>query len=268
MYRSSGKEDCARLCQIWNQQMGLPAHQAEQILTQAAGLENVYLAQQDGEILAVLAVIPVSIQQMPGVYFYGAVELQQGALQGLAEYAKQQQLMHGKGFGVVAAGNGLDTFWQQQGFEPYFTLRRLRRSIRRNLWAQAQFDSITAARFAQLREKYCPQAVAVQQPAWVAQVMQMYSKGATTVETEHGYAVYFEKGETLEFVELFARSDYDAQFLMEAARERTGVEQAEITLPENSEICLGEGVREVCGMANFWAVQPPADGGYMRLMLD
>ncbi len=268
MQRVATEKDLSRLCQIWEQQMGLSAQQAEQILTQAAGLQNVYLVEQDGELQAMLATIPVSMQQMPGVYFYGAVELQQGNLQPLVEYAKQQQTMCGKGFAVVTTGKGLDDFWMQQGFQPYFALRRLRRTIRRNLWAQAQFDSITAARLAQLREKYCPQAVAMQQPVWTAQIVRMYSQGATTVESEHGYGVYFERNDTLEFTELFARSDYDAQFLLESARERTGIEKAEITLPENSEICLGEGVREVYGMANFWAVKPPSSSGYMRLMLD
>ena len=147
-------------------------------------------------------------------------------------------------------------------------MRRVDRNIRRNLWAQANFDSITAVRLGQLREKYAPNAVLLPQNGLVAEIHAMYSHGATTVETDKGYGVFFEKGDILEFTELFAQSDFDAELLLEAARERTGLEKAQIVLSENSEICLGDGQMEEYALACFWAVQAPSTDGYMHFMLD
>ncbi len=273
MYRSAREQDVSALCELWCQSFGMSAENAQRILTEVAELENVYLAEEEGQIVSVLAAIPVTMQQLPGVYFYGAVTKEEwrhkGKMAGLLEYTKQQQTLKGKRYGVVIPrSQQAALFWKKQKFVPYVRLRRVDRSIRRNLWAQANFDSITAARLGQLREKYAPNAVFLPKNGLVAEILAMYSHGATTVETDKGYGIFFEKGDILEFTELFAQSDYEAQLLLEAARERTGLEKAQILLAENGEICLGEGQIEEYALACFWAVQSPSSDGYMRLMLD
>ncbi len=272
MYQQATAADLPMLCNVWQRQLMCSEKDAKTILEQVAGLENIYLCQEENTILFFVAAIPVTMEQLPGVYLYGLSACSSSAqaehLAGLLEYAKNQQTMKGKGFAVAAIPSQYQEIWEQQGFVPYFRRRHLSRSIRRNLWAQAQFDSITAPRLGQLRNKYSPESVSLPPEGLVVQLLSLYSQGATAVENEKGYGVFFEQGDTLYFTELFAQSDYDAQLLLEAARDRTGLERAEIVLPENSEICLGEGKLELYGMACFWGAQPPLRSGYLPLILD
>ena len=69
-------------------------------------------------------------------------------------------------------------------------------------------------------------------------------------------------------MELFAEGDRAAEKLMEAARDKTGAEQAHITLGVQQNLFLGEGVARDYGMIQFFDRPFDVQEGYMRLMLD
>lgn len=270
MYRTAIVEDLPQI----NAFLADTIQDTTNFLQQVAGLDNIYLAYEENAIVAVLIVVPVSLQTMQGGYFYHAFTVEscrkQGIMTALVEYAKTHQKQKGAEFAIVATATQQEqSFWQKQGFSPYFRRRRLLRTIKKNLWAQAQFDTVSAPKLGQLRQKYAQDGIALSQPGLVTDLVGLYSQGATALEIEKGYGIFFEDTtrEILQFVELFAQSDFDAQILLEAARERTGLEKAEIILPENSEVCLGEGQTEVCGMAIFWKGNLPLRSGYLPLLL-
>ncbi len=66
----------------------------------------------------------------------------------------------GAGFVVaVPASPEQSTLLQDKGFQKAFALRCLPREVGRNLWSQAEFDSVTAKKLCELRAKYWPDTV-------------------------------------------------------------------------------------------------------------
>ena len=96
----------------------------------------------------------------------------------------------------------------------------------------------------------------------------LYSRGLTIVSSEEGYGMYFQKGETLHIIELFAIGDRPAEKLMEAAREKVGAERAKLLLGTEQTLFLGEGSREDYGCIRFFGRPFDVTESYMRLMLD
>lgn len=271
MPRRAESGDIPALCGLWEKVFGDREDYARKMMCEVAGVENVCLDDEDGKVAAMLTAIPVTMDGRPGAYFYAAATApeyrRQGRMSRLLEYARQAQMRAGRGFAVlVPADEEKRAFYAKRGFEDTFRLRRVTREIKRNIWAVAQFDSITAARLEQLRRQYAPGAVTLPHEGMLAEIVQLYSAGATTVETAHGYGIYFEENGVLDFVELFARSDGDAERILEAARDRTGAERAVITVGAESELFLGEGRGQPYGMGWFWDEKPPLYGAYMRLM--
>lgn len=146
---------------------------------------------------------------------------------------KAEEWVHEDGAAFAVARPRTAEQWAlytENGYQKAFGARRLSRSIRRNLWAQADFDAVTVRTLEQLRRQYAPDSVCLPSHALVEVMTDLYSRGLTIVSNEDGYGMYFQKGETLHFVELFAIGDRPAEKLMEAAREKVGAERAELLL--------------------------------------
>ena len=85
------------------------------------------------------------------------------------------------------------TLLQDKGFQKAFALRCLPREVERNLWSQAEFDSVTAKKLCELRAKYWPDTVQLP-PEQMGEVLRdLYSRGATIVSSEQGYGIYFRR---------------------------------------------------------------------------
>ena len=159
MYRTANEQDLPVLTGLWQRAFGDPEEYAHKVMTEIAGLDNVYLACPEGEPVSMLCAVPVTMEGMPGAYLYGLATdpafQGKGLMTGLLDYVKSQLTMQGRGFGVlVPARASLQGFYAKRGFEPVFRLRRIKnKAIPRNLWATADFDSVTAARLGQLRQK-------------------------------------------------------------------------------------------------------------------
>ena len=191
-------------------------------------------------------------------------------LAGLVDYLCAQQKLRGAGFTVaVPTSPEQAALLQDKGFAWAFALRCLPREVERNLWSQAEFDSVTAKKLCELRERFWPDTVQFSPERMAVVLGDLYSAGATIVSTEQAYGIYFRKEDTLYFVELMAEDDRSAEKLMEAAREKEViVEKAVITVGAAQNLFLGEGTRQDYGMIRFEGEPFDVSESYMRLMLE
>ncbi|MBU3806497.1 MAG: GNAT family N-acetyltransferase [Candidatus Fournierella pullistercoris] len=265
--------DIPALCQLFVQAFGGTVEMARQVMEEFAGAGNVYLVRQEGGPVAMLCAVPVTLNGRKGAYYYGVCtdKSQQG--KGIMSQMLKEvgEVLKGQGYAfatLIPASESLFDFYAQRGFEKAMGLRCLQRPIRRNLWAQADFDAVTARNLRLLRSKYAHNSVMLNDKGYVLVLTDLYSMGATIVSTDEGYGIYFKKDDILDFVELFAESDRAAENLMEAARDKTGAEQAQITLGASQNLFLGDGKPKDYGMISFFGEPFDVSESYMRLMLD
>ena len=170
---------------------------------------------------------------------------------------------------VVPSGNEQAALLQDKGFQWAFPLRCLPREVDRNLWSQAECDTVTAKKLCELRARFWPDTVQLPPEQMAVVLGDLYSRGATIVSNDNGYGIYFRKEDTLYFVEMMATGDRAAEILMEAAREKEViVEKAVITVGAAQNLFLGEGTRQDYGMIRFEGEAFDVSESYMRLMLD
>ena len=116
--------------------------------------------------------------------------------------------------------------------------QKILQDIRRDLFAQAAFDSLTVHKLLERRHIYQPGCISLPEEAMNETMTQLYRRGLTVVSTRRGYGLYFTKGDTLQFLELQADNDHCADQLLQAAREKTGAANARILLAENQTLYL------------------------------
>ena len=244
MYRLMQPSDEAAVVALWQKERGDSAEFIKTALEKFAGAENIYVAEENDEIVAAALAVPVTLKGRSGSYLYGLCGQGSLILAGLVDYLCAQQKLRGAGFTVaVPAGQEQAALLENKGFQRAFALRCLPREVSRNLWSQAEFDSVTARKLCELR--------------------------ATIVSNEKGYGIYFRREDTLYFVELMADDDRSAEVLMEAAREKEViVERAVITVGAAQNLFLGEGTRQDYGMIRFDAEPFDVEESYMRLMME
>ena len=251
MYRLMQPSDEAAVVALWQKERGDSAEFIKTALEKFAGAENIYVAEENDEIAAAALAVPVT-------------------LKGLVDYLCAQQKLRGAGFTVaVPAGQEQAALLENKGFQRAFALRCLPREVARNLWSQAEFDSVTARKLYELRERFYPDTVQFPPERMAVVLTDLYARGATIVSNEKGYGIYFRREDTLYFVELMAEDDRSAEVLMEAAREKEViVERAVITVGAAQNLFLGEGTRQDYGMIRFDAEPFDVEESYMRLMME
>ena len=270
MYRLMQPSDRAEILALWQRERGDGETFVTNAIERFAGVENVYVAEENDHIEAVAMAVPVTLQGRPGCCLYGLTGQGRLILAGLVDHLCAQQKLRGAGFVVVVpAGAEQAALLQDKGFQWAFPLRCLPREVERNLWSQAEFDSVTARKLGELRERFWPDTVQLPPEQMAVVLGDLYSRGATIVSNNDGYGIYFRKEDTLYFVELMAENDRAAEILMEAAREKEViVEKAVITVGAAQNLFLGEGTRQDYGMIRFEGEPFDVSESYMRLMLD
>ena len=144
--------------------------------------------------------------------------------------------------------------------------QKILQDIRRDLFAQAAFDSLTVHKLLERRHIYRPGCISLPEEAMNEPMTQLYRRGLTVVSTRRGYGLYFTKGDTLQFLELQADNDHCADQLLQAAREKTGAANARILLAENQTLYLGSGRRCGYGMIAFLGRPFSVTDAYFRLL--
>ena len=270
MYRLMQPSDWAEVLALWQAQRGDTEAFVRGAVERFAGVQNVYVAEENDHIEAVALAVPVTLQGRPGSYLFGLCGQGSLLLAGLVDTLCAQQKLRGAGFTVaVPADAAQAALLQDKGFAQAFALRCLPREVSRNLWSQAEFDTVTAKKLCELREQFWKDTVQLSPERMAVVLQELYARGATIVSNEHGYGIYFRKEDTLYFVEMMADSDRAAEILMEAAREKEViVEKAVITVGAAQPLFLGEGTRQEYGMIRFDAEPFDISESYLRLMLE
>ena len=256
MYRLMQPSDEAAVLALWQSQHHDTEDFAKMVLERFAGVQNIYVADENDTIVAAALAVPVTLQGRAGNYLCLCGE---GSLllAGLLDTLCAQQKLRGSGFTVaVPADAAQAALLQDKGFAQAFALRCLPREVSRNLWSQAEFDTVTAKKLCELREQFWKDTVQLNPERMAVVLQELYARGATIVSNEHGYGIYFRKEDTLYFVEMMADSDRAAEILMEAAREKEViVEKAVITVGAAQPLFLGEGTRQYRGDRKYPAGQ-------------
>lgn len=267
------REEFPALAKLFVDSFGGTAQFALSVLENFAGEGNVFAAREGEACTALLCAVPVTLFGRKGAYYYGLTtrpdQRGTGVMTALMDAAGQELTRRGAAFAALIPANAsLFDFYAKRGFEKAFSKRVLRRPVRNNLWAQAEFDTVTAKGLQLLRQKYAPNAVELNGAGVTAVLTDLYSLGVTSVSNDQGYGLYFQKGNEMRFVELFAESDRDAVALLEAARQKSGAETAVLELGECQTLFLGEGTAQDYGMIRFFNQPFDVRDAYMRLMLD
>lgn len=266
--------DKQALVQNWQDAFGDDSAFINFVFDQFAGLEHTVLARENGQAIASICAIPVTLGRYKGVYLYGVNTRKdfrgRKVMDTLLRYLHQKEAQAGMDFAVlVPAERSLFDYYARYGYKTLFYRRQLDKPIALNLWAQAEFDSVTALRLRQLRARFLgEEVVCFAEKNHAAMLQSLYTAGATTVETEDGYGVFFQKGDLLTFAELAARDDRAANRILEACRQHTGARQAKIYLPRYGSVFLGEGAEQPYGQLCWLCGEHTLQDPYMGLMGD
>ena len=273
MLRIAAAEDLTALTRLRRAATGDSAEDAAGWLQRVAGLENILLLEKPGAPPALmLAAVPVHYAHRKGIWFTGLAadkgvpadkllpRLLEGALRAFAE--------NGCDFAVMTPDTAADaSHLADLGFKNLLPLRVVSKPIRRNLLAQAQFDSLTVRHLMERRLRCQPGCITLPETAMNEMMNQLYRRGLTVVSDRRGYGLYYTKGDTLQFIELQADNDHCADQLLQAAREKTGAENARVLLAENQTLYLGAGRRCGYGMIAFLHGEFPVTDVYFRMLL-
>lgn len=273
MLRIAAAEDLTALTRLRRAATGDSAEDAAGWLQRVAGLENILLLEKPGAPPALmLAAVPVHYAHRKGIWFTGLAadkgvpadkllpKLLEGALRAFAE--------NGCDFAVMTPDTAADaSHLADLGFKNLLPLRVVSKPIRRNLLAQAQFDSLTVRHLMERRLRCQPGCITLPETAMNEMMTQLYRRGLTVVSDRRGYGLYYTKGDTLQFIELQADNDHCADQLLQAAREKTGAENARVLLAENQTLYLGAGRRCGYGMIAFLHGEFPVTDVYFRMLL-
>ena len=138
MYRLMQPSDWAEVLALWQAQRGDTEEFVRGVVERFAGVQNVYVAEENDHIEAVALAVPVTLQGRPGSYLFGLCGQGSLLLAGLVDTLCAQQKLRGAGFVVaVPTSPEQSTLLQDKGFQKAFALRCLPREVERNLWSQA-----------------------------------------------------------------------------------------------------------------------------------
>ena len=272
MYRLMRPSDRPAVSALLQKERGVSEEFVNNVIECFAGVQNVYVAEENDKIEAAAMAVPVTLQGRNGSYLFGLCGQGSLLLAGLVDALCAQQKLRGDVFTVsVPSSPEHMALLQDRGFQRAFALRCLPREVERNLWSQAQveFDAVTARKLCELRQRFWPDTVTLTPEQMSVVLGDLYSRGATIVSSDRAYGVYFRKEDTLYFVEMMAEEDRSAEKLMEAAREKEViVEKAVITVGAAQNLFLGEGSRQEYGMIRFEGTPFDVSESYMRLMME
>ena len=210
--------------------------------------DGIYIVKENEEIVAmVIAGVDLFACNKKGFYIYGLATVPhyrgKGIAKQLMEYVCKDKFSCGYEFCIAQpAQESLFEYYKNLGFETTTYLRKGTVTIKRNLWATASFDTVTATRFKEIRSKFSEDEIVHFSPKGYEKFAEyIYSEGGSTAETKNGYCMYFEEKDKVVVRELFSETTQHATILLQAIAERTGKDTMDIQLSQNSQLFLGEG---------------------------
>ena len=239
--------DLPVLKQMWVDIFGDSSRFAEFALN-LCSTDEIYIVKENDEIASMtVAGVDLFACGKKGFYIYGLCTKPQfegrGFAKHLVNYICETKLSSGYDFVLTQpATEKLFDFYRKLGFGGTTYLRKATVDIKRNLWATAEFDTVTAGRFKDIRNKFSEdEIVHFSAKGYEKFAEYVYSEGGSTAETKDAYCLYYENDDRITVRDLFAKSTRDAVVVLQAIRQRCGKETAEIQLSQNSPLFLGEG---------------------------
>ncbi|MDD6187630.1 MAG: hypothetical protein PUB11_06230 [Oscillospiraceae bacterium] len=226
--------------------------------------DNIFIA-SDTEIKAVFFVCDKLVyKNKEGIFIYpvfdGKSPLLDNEIREIFDYMENR---YKKDFYIVKANGFSDSSYSESMEYSPVKHRNFTYEIKKNIWQNADFDIVSASRFPTVRDKFRGEDIVhYTKPEYEKYALYMYSTGGSTAENEHAYCVYFIQGDAIVVKEIFSENTTYAVKLLQAVRERCGCEKAKITLSENSNLFLGEGVLEAAYYVK--GLESP----YVNLMFD
>lgn len=248
--RKAVSEDLPRLKKLWqdNFEDGTVGF-CDFVFSTICDTDNIYLVEEQGKIVSMLiAAAELIYKQNNGFYLYSACTQQEyrkkGYMSELVKFAvEDQKKSYNKIFCLLQpATNSLFDYYAKLGFTTKTYLRRCEIDIKKNIWRNADFDIITAGRLPDLRRKFCGEnTVHYNKSSCELYMKYLYTFGGSTAENDEGYAIYYVENDKIIVKELMSETNISAMKLLQAIRERTGCEKAQVDLDAHSNLFLGEG---------------------------
>ena len=107
MYRLMQPSDWAEVLALWQAQRGDTEEFVRGAVERFAGVQNVYVAEENDHIEAVALAVPVTLQGRPGSYLFGLCGQGSLLLAGLVDTLCAQQKLRGAGFVVAVLPESL-----------------------------------------------------------------------------------------------------------------------------------------------------------------
>ena len=244
---TANTSDIPKIKKLWIEIFG-DSEKFADFATNICPEDGIYLIKEDGNITTmVIAGVDLFAYGKKGFYIYGLATVPQyrgkGYARQLIEYVCQQKFSNGYDFCVAQpAQESLFEYYKNLGFDTTTYLRKGTINVKRNLWATADFDTVTASRFAEVRSRFSEdEIVHFSKKGYEKFAEYIYSEGGSTAETKHGYCLYFEEKDKIIVRDLFAETTQYATVILQAIAERTGKDIMDIQLSQNSQLFLGEG---------------------------
>lgn len=275
MYRVATAEDRPALAALWQQVFGDDTPFVTACLNVFAGPGNVYLAQDEaGGVQAMLLTVPCRIGFTQGVYLYALATLPaargKGVMSGLMTFAERRALAGGAQFAALIPANvGLFGYYRNRGYTKDIVFRYASRELRPKLVGLADFSRPSPETFFRLRERFIT-APYIAFPADRQEMIlaDLYDSGGGIVRATDGYAVFFRQEDRLLVPELFAEDDTQAENLLGALAEQSGLSKAELTLPQQGGPFAGQGLLRPAALIKPLDYAYAHEEVYLRFALD
>lgn len=243
-FLTANQQDIPLIKEVWNNGFNNKKTELSDFLFSTCNSDKIYLAKNDDAIGAIVIVSrDLTYKGKKGFYLNCA---NSGDIQVLCELIKYcVDDMCNKGYVFCAVkpnSDKMSDILTDFGFGLTTKIRKANIEIKRNIWQLAEFDIATASRLKTIREKYCDDNfIRYTSKDYEKYAMYLYTYGGSTAETDNAFAIYYLQNDTVIVKEMLSENTVYATKLLQAIRERTGCEKAEVYLSQDSNLLLGEG---------------------------
>ncbi len=243
-------EDLQQLKQLYNKIFDDGTHGYCDFAFSLCSIDNVYIVKDNETVASMLMAIDVTINSKKGFYLYSACTderyRKKGYMKALINFAYINRIENGDEFCILQpADESLFSFYEKLGFTTKTYLRNFDIDIADNMWATAEFDTLTASKLQQVREKYIEQSyVSFPKKGYENFAYYIYSFSGSTAEDENGYCIYYHSDETITIRELCSKDNTTAIKLIQAIKGRTKATKVKISLNDESLLFLGYGKKK------------------------
>lgn len=249
MYRKATAQDSGQLTALWKAVFGDDERTIVHCLGLFAGRGNVFVAEQNGEVLAQLLAVPCRAGRWEGVYFYALATRPesrgQGVMAGLMAHAEAEAKARGAAFAaLIPASGSLFGFYGRHGYGTV-QMRLVQRPVQAAAQQGVSFAKPAPEEFLSLRERFFAKAypdvlpVAFSEARTALVLEDLWAEGFALAQSGEGYAVFC--GGRAPFVAELAANRAGAEKLLSAIACETGAQSLKLALPEGG-LYPGEGV--------------------------